>query len=135
MKSLNSIVYTRKIVFILMIMTLISCGDIFSYSKKITDKYYLIETETKNDFAIYYKTNDGDFIGRIPSPILEYGFNDSFLIAKCKKNYSVQYYVVNRNKDSDYADQKDFLIGNPITEKEFIEKWQERLKINFSKTP
>jgi len=118
-----------------MIISLFSCGDLFSYSKNITGKYYLMETDTKNDLAIYYKTNDGDFIGRIPSPILEYGFNDSFLIAKCKKNDTVKYYILNRSKDSDYADQQDFLMGNPLTEKDFIEKWQKRLKINFSKTP
>ena len=118
-----------------MITPLVSCGDLLSYREKITGNYYLMETDTKNDLAIYYKTNDGDFIGRIPSLILEYGFNDSFLIAKSKKNDSVRYYIINRNKDSDYADQKDFLIGTPITEKEFIEKWRGRVKINFTKTP
>lgn len=122
----------RLIICILVTSTIFSCGDLFSFEKKIVDKYYLMETDSKEDLAIYYKTSDGDYVGRIPAKVLEYGFNDSVIVAKCKKNNSINYYIVHRNQDSNYADQKDFLTG-PLSEKEFNEEWHQRLKMNFIK--
>lgn len=130
---MNSIIYIRKLVFIPMIMSLFSCNDLFSYKKNIVGKYYLMETETKNGLAIYYKTNDGDFIGRIPANVLSYGFNDSFIVTKNKELNLELYYILNRTKDFDYAEQKDFLITQPLTEKEYNEMWKLRLQIDINK--
>lgn len=125
--------YIQITLFTFIVLFLCSCDDLFSYKKNIVGKYYLMETESKNDLAIYYKTKDGDFIGRIPGNILSYGFNDSFIVTKNKKINGEFYYILNRYKDSDYAEQKDFLITQPLTEKEYNEIWKLRLQIDINK--
>jgi hypothetical protein len=58
--------------------------------------------------------------------------NDSFVVATCKKINSISYYLIQRIKDSRYAEEKDFLIG-PLSEKEYNEEYIKRLKINLTK--
>lgn len=45
---------------ILIVLSFFSCGDLFNDEKQIADKYYLVETGSKDDIAIYYKTSYGD---------------------------------------------------------------------------
>jgi hypothetical protein len=47
----------------------IGCGDMRERKKNIYGKYYLVESEEKDNFSICYKTKDGDFIGRIPNKV------------------------------------------------------------------
>jgi hypothetical protein len=63
--------------------------------------------------------------------IIDYGYNDNFIIAKTK-DYSnkIHYYLVNRQQDSDLAYEEDFRIG-PISESEFLNSWKDRLNINM----
>lgn len=122
----------KQILIFLLMIIFFSCGDLFSPKKEIVGRYYLMEPESENGLAIYYKTSDGDYIGRIPAKVLEYGFNDSFIVAKCEKNTSISYYLVQRNLDSNYTEPRDFLAG-PLSEKEFNERWRSRLKIRFTK--
>lgn len=44
----------------------------------------------------------------------------------------MSYYLIQRIKDSRYAEEKDFLIG-PLSEKEYNEEYVKRLKINLTK--
>jgi hypothetical protein len=74
----------------------LSCTG-FNRFKHIVGPYYLIEVDTKYDLNIAYETKEGDYVGKIPNTIIEYGYNDSFLIAKTK-DYSdnFHYYIVDR---------------------------------------
>jgi hypothetical protein len=104
------------------------CGDIFQYRKKIKGNYYLVEGESKRDITICFKTDYGDYIGRIPSRILEYGTYDSFLVAKTEDyNNRESYYIINMGKDFDIAREKTFRIG-PMSENEYNQQWQHKLK-------
>ena len=100
-------------------MSFSSCTDVFIHKKNIVGQYYLIETENIKGLSIYYKTSDGDFIGRIPANVLSYGFNDSFIVVKNIKLNQVLYYILNRGKDFDYAEQQNYLIIPPLTENEY----------------
>ena len=103
----------------------------FNRLEHIVGPYYLVEVDSKEDLSISYKTNDRDYVGKIPNIIIEYGYNDSFLIAKTK-DYSdrIHYYVIDRTKDFDIAQEENFRFG-PITENEFANKWKERLKVSM----
>jgi hypothetical protein len=96
--------------------------------------YYLIEVDTRNDLAICYKSSSGEFINKIPPEVVEYGYTDSFLVAKTKNNYNdiFYYYIIDLSKDFDLAHEDKFRTG-PLIEKEYNEEWQPRLKINFIK--
>jgi hypothetical protein len=109
-----------------------SCGDIFSPKKKIIGNYYLVEGDTKSNKSICYRTGD-DYIIKIPTQVLEYGYSDSFLVAKTKNfNNTLSYYIIDRTKDFDLAREENFRVG-PISEKEYINKWQKRLKMHLKK--
>jgi hypothetical protein len=110
-----------------------SCGDLLNYKKEIRGNYYLVEGDSNKDISIYYKTKDGDFIKKIPGSVLQYGINDSFIVAKSQDyNRRQFYYIINMTKDFDLAIEENFRVG-PISEFEYLEKWQSRLKIKFIK--
>ena len=109
---------------------IISCGDIFNAKKKIFRNYYLVQGDTEKDLSICYKTKNDDFIGRVPGQILEYGIKDTF--AKSKIADTIQYYIINIKKDSDYSKQKEYLVGIK-SEQEFIGGWKTNLKSEFIK--
>ena len=92
-----------------------SCGDLFERQRKITGSYYLGENEKFGGLSIYFKTSDGDYIGRGTGKVLEYGFTDNFIVSKNETDVGIRFYLINRKKDSDYADTSDFQIG-PLTE-------------------
>jgi|ERR1035437_782866 hypothetical protein len=122
--------YFRICLLVIIPFYLYSCTG-FNRLEHIVGPYYLVEVDTKNDLDISYELKNGDYVGKIPSTILEYGFNDSFLIAKTK-DYSdqIQYYIVDRRKDFDLAHEEDFRIG-PISQNEFLNSWKDRLKIRM----
>ncbi len=103
----------------------------FSRLEHIIGQYYLVEVDTKSDLSIYYKTDEGDYVGRIPNTIIEYGFNDSFLVSKTEDYDSeIYYYIIDRAKDFDLAHEENFLTG-PLTENEFGSIWKNKLKIEM----
>jgi hypothetical protein len=106
-----------------------SCHS-FSYEKKIADGYYLIGVDAEDYLTISRKLNNGDYIGRIPAKVLKYGVVDSFIIARSEQKGVINYYIVNMNKDHEYAHEEEFLIG-PLSENEFNEQWQSELKVNL----
>jgi hypothetical protein len=89
----------------------------------------LVEDEmTNNDFGIYYKTSEGDFINRVPAPVIKYGYNDSFIIAETQK---AQYYIINLSKDFEFADPVNFLECPVLSKDDFMLKWENRVSIKF----
>lgn len=106
-----------------------SCHS-FSYEKKIANGYYLIGVDTKDYLTISRRLSNGDYIGRIPAKVLEYGIVDSLIVGKTEKKGVINYYILNIQKDSEYAHEEDFLIG-PLTENEFNRQWQSRLNVHL----
>lgn len=123
-----------KYVIILQLISILflSCSS-FAYKKKISENYYIIGVDSRSFLSIDRKTMDGNFIGRVPENVLEYGIKDSFIVAKSSSQSYIQYYILNMKKDSDFAEEKEYLIG-PLTNKEFKENWQTRLDITLKKS-
>jgi hypothetical protein len=122
--------------FLPMLLFLQSClgwGDIFAPKEKIVGKYYLLENESQIDgYSIYYKYDD-NYVGRSPwnSKVLSYGIKDSLLIMKIQLlDSSVNYYVLNMNKDSDFAELKDILTDT-IKVGDYNKSWIAKQNLKF----
>ena len=83
----------------------VSCG--FAYEKRITGKYYIIGVDTRDEHGLSYNLGGGSFIGRAPGQLIEYGFNDTFLVAKTIADWNAraEYYIIDLSKDSEYAQE------------------------------
>lgn len=122
MKKLLFISYTFLI--------LISC-DGLEYKKHIVGNYYIIKSEGEIDLS--YKLENGAYVGKAPSNIVEYGFNQKYILAKTRnsdKSYS--FFIIDRAKDFGSAIEENFRIG-PITEVQFEKNWKPQLNIELHK--
>lgn len=102
-------------------MQLCSCG--FAYEKQVIGKYYIVGVDTRDDLHLSYQLSSGDYAGRAPGRLLQYGFNDTFLVA-----ITHGYYIIDMTKDSEVAHEENFRIG-PLTEEQYQQAWRERLNI------
>ena len=95
-------------------------------------KYYIIGVDTKTDLGLSYKSSSGDYVGKAPGRLLQYGFNDTFLIAKTKEynGHRASFYIVDMTKDSELAHEEIFRVG-PLTEEEYTQTWKQRLNIQL----
>jgi hypothetical protein len=111
-------------------MNLYSCG--FAYEKQVTGKYYIIGVDTKDDLGLSYKLSSGDYIGKAPGLLLQYGFNDTFLVAKTQnyKTGNPSYYIIDMTKDSELAHEETFRVG-PLSEDKYNQTWRQRLDIKL----
>ena len=111
-------------------MNLYSCG--FAYEKKVTGKYYIIGVDIKDDLRLSYQLSSGDYVGKAPGQLLQYGFNDTFLVAKTQeyKNGSPSYYIIDMTKDSELAHEETFRV-RPLSEDEYTQTWKPRLNIQL----
>ena len=107
-----------------------SCG--FAYEKQIKGKYYIIGVDSQNDLGLSYKLSSGDYVGKAPGILLQYGFNDSFLVAKTQeyKNEKPSYYIIDMTKDYELAHEETFRVG-PLLEDEYNQTWKQRLNIQL----
>lgn len=108
-----------------------SCGDIFAKRTKIVGNYYLFEEEGVTAYSIRYKLATGDFIGRVPAPVVEYGWTDSIFVAKSKRDSVTEFYIIDRKKDHELAEESDFLI-EISNEARFDSSWRNKLRIDFT---
>ena len=115
---------------VILFVSFTSCSS-FEYEKNIVGKYYLIGVDLKDYLSISRKLN-GDYIGRVPPNVIEYAIVDSLIVAKSEKNKMIRYYIVNMDNDSDYAKEEDFLTG-PLSEREYTQLWDKKLKPKFIK--
>jgi hypothetical protein len=115
---------------LLLLMNLYSCD--FAYQRHVTGNYYVISVETKDDFGLSYKLSSGDYVGKAPGKLLEYGFNDTFLVAKTQeyKNENPSYYVIDMTKDSELAHEEAFRVG-PVSEDEYLRTWKQKFNIQL----
>ncbi|MEO6136164.1 MAG: hypothetical protein ABIP35_13490 [Ginsengibacter sp.] len=101
-----------------MLINFSSCG--FVYEKQVKDNYYIIGVDTNTDLGLAYKLSSGGYVGKAPGQLLQYGFNDTFFIAKTRE-YSdslASYYIIDMTKDSELAHEETFRVG-PLTEEEY----------------
>jgi hypothetical protein len=107
-----------------------SCG--FVYKKHVIGKYYLIGVDTEDDISLSYKLSSGGFVGRVPAKIIAYGYKDSLLVTKSMEyqNSYPTYYIINMNRDSEYAHEEVFRIG-PIKESDYNKGWKDKLRVSF----
>ena len=132
---LNHIKQTKKLlslITLLLFQNLYSCG--FAYEQHVTGKYYIIGVDTKEDLGLSYKLGSGDYVGKAPGKLLQYGFNDTFLVAKTQdnKNGNLSYYIINMTKDSELAHEETFRVG-PLTETEYNLNWRQKVNIQLKK--
>ncbi len=101
------------------LINIVSCG--FAYEKRITGRYYIVGVDSKEELSLNYKLGGGSYIGKAPGQLREYGFNDTFLVAKTEDYDSGDevYYVIDMRKDSEYAHEEVFRVG-PISEDDFF---------------
>ena len=78
----------------LIVILCFSCG--FVYEKHLTRNYYIIGVDSNEELSLSYKLNAGNFVGKAPGQILEYGFNDTFLVAKTRENLKPEplFYII-----------------------------------------
>ncbi len=100
----------RKICYIILgsLLLMIGCSGIGE--ENLIGDYYLTKLDyIDSELALSFKLKEsGDFIGVIPSKIIEVGFNESFIIAKQKSNEESEfsYYIVPlRNKVNKSPDE------------------------------
>ena len=113
-----------------LLLNLYSCG--FAYVQHVTGKYFIVGVDTKEDVGLSYKLASGEYIGKAPGKLLQYGFNDRFLVANTLEpdDSSTSFYVIDMTKDSDFAHEKIFRIG-PLSALEYNQNWNNRLKIRL----
>ena len=122
----------RLIITLGIVFFFISCGDMFATRKQLFNNYYLVESEVKRDFGIYYKTEGGDFIGRVPKGVFKYDIvGDSLIFAQTKNSIdSIEFYIIDIKKDHIYAESNDAIIG-PISQTDFANQWSRNYKLSF----
>ena len=128
LENLNKLL--RNIVVLLLSFNLTSCG--LAYEKQITGRYYIISVDTKTDFGLGYRLSSGNYIGKAPGLLLEYGFNSTFLVAKTRdyKDKHSSYYIIDMTRDSELAHEEIFRVG-PITEEKYNKTWKQTLGIQL----
>ena len=111
-----------------MLFTFASCG--FAYEEQITGNYYVISGDTETHLSLSYRLSSGDYIGKAPGILLEYGHNDTFLVAKTQnyKDKYPSYYIIDMSEDSELAHEEIFRVG-PINEEEYNKTWKQALGI------
>ena len=124
---------TQKLILLVVtifLLNLYSCG--FAYEKRIKNQYYIIGVDDEKERELSYKLSSGDYVGRAPGQLLQYGISDSFLVVKTQGHIgdSLTFYIINMNKDSELALEENFRVG-PISEEEYYRTWNPRLNIKL----
>lgn len=110
-----------------------SCGDMLESRKQIIGKYYLVETDTKDNISISYKLEHGDYVGRIAPKVQEYAvIGDTLIAGKTLQAGAIQFYVIKIKNDSEYAESTNYLVG-PMTENEFMLTYEMASPVRFLK--
>ena len=128
-QSLRLVIVSTGLISTLILFS--SCG--LAYKKHVIGKYYIIGVDTRDDLSLSYDLNNGTYVGKAPPRITEYGYNDTFLVAKVLeygKSYST-YYIIDMTKDSDYALEETFRVG-PLSESEYNSNWKQKFNIKLN---
>ncbi|MDP3915638.1 MAG: hypothetical protein Q8R96_18080 [Bacteroidota bacterium] len=126
----------QKLLIFLLIMTHLSGCLGFVYNRKIVDKYWLIETDSKADMSLSYELGNENFIGIIHGGVYALGYNFDYIIVKQHpyipfpdsiNKLITNYYIIPIDRSISKYKVQENLIG-PLNEIEFV-KQKEKLKI------
>lgn len=86
-------------------LLILSCIGSEFERERILGDYFIITTDNYNrDIYIGYKLETGDFVGVLPSKIIEIGKNDKFIIAKqskgAGKESEASYYIIRKMENT-----------------------------------
>ena len=98
---------------------LISCHS-FNREQHITGDYYLIAADNDDQTEISLKLPEySSYIGRIGPRVREVFFSEKYILVEQQdvKSSSVNYYIIDIDKDGKYKDPEDCVIG-PMTKSE-----------------
>lgn len=81
---------------ILTLMFLAGCG--FVHDERIDGPYRLVAIDTERDMHVCYDMGHGNCLGRTPSTVTGYGFNDRWVTATVQRNSGapIEYYFIDR---------------------------------------
>lgn len=109
-------------------------GCIFDSGEVWRDKPYVVGwIDTSENLTLRYEVEEGE-VGRVEAKISAIGSNEKYVVVKqhpLSNQVTTNYYVIDRAKDSKYADTKAVL--GPFTESEFEKKKSELQLPKFSK--
>jgi len=119
----------RQFLILSIILFLSSCFWDPDFSKEIRKPYYLGIDYGTNQVCLHWTTKGGSGgTEKIPSKIIEIGWDDKFIIAKqvsIKEENKINYYIIETNKDSETC--YDCPIG-PLTKTQYL-RIRDSLKI------
>jgi len=105
----------NNLIFFILATLLISCTGLDV--KHVTGDFYLVYPDYSNkNISLSYQVENGQYMGVIPCRPSDVGFNDKYLVARCKESY---YILLIEHNGRIYPDQKR--IG-PLSENLFLEK-------------
>lgn len=122
--------FSQLLFITLLLLFIASCN--LAYRKQVKGKYYIVGTDSKENLTLSYELKSGDYVGKVPGRLLQYGHNDTFLVAKTQDpvNGKPAYWVINMVKDSESAHEEEFRVG-PLTDQEYKRIWEPRLNIEL----
>lgn len=114
--------------FLILICFVLTQGMICdTYEKHLTGPYDLSAIDIDEEMAIYYRSNNGGGICRVPPTVFAVGWNKRYIIAKQhpRSNHNItNFYILDMKKDHEYAKESEYLIG-PIRQNAFNQKMKE----------
>lgn len=108
----------RQLLLTLSLIFLTACG--FVHDERIVGPYRLVAVDTERDLHVCYDLGHGDCLGRTPSTLTGYGFNDRWVTAAVQRNSGapVEYYFIDRLADRRTLNAVDITQG-PLSRQEF----------------
>lgn len=102
-------------------LPLSACFPFSAGEEHLDGHYYLFATDVAEDMALYYRTGQEGGVRRIPPTVHAVGWDERHIIAQRhpENDRSVtEYYILDRTKDSAFADPEDSVVG-PLTAEQF----------------
>lgn len=107
--------------FLLLIIALTGCFDIFTSTKKIPGPYYLSKSEIGSHWTLYYDLG-GAGHGRIDT-VNKIGWTDNYIFAENNGSY----YFLDKTKDKGLLNANEIVVG-PLWHDQFM-KMMDSFKI------
>lgn len=112
--------------FLMVLLTsfvLSSCNFGFAKNEEVVGKYHIVAIDVAGDAALSYETEDGNYVGLIPTQVFEYGHNAKYIYLKqseygSEDTSAVNYYIVPVVADTVTVYPQERIIG-PLKEEAF----------------
>lgn len=86
--------------------------------------YSVLWIDTFDNRTLNYDVGKGGSVGRVEKTVIAVGSNGEYVVARQQLGTDssiVRYYIIDRQKDHEYADSQEFVIG-PLSEEEYVSK-------------